>query len=66
MRIIADRDICIGAGNCVFAAPEVFDQANDGLVHVLDPSPAADLEPSVRDAVVRCPSGAISLPESES
>jgi ferredoxin len=59
MRIDADRDVCIGAGNCVLTAPEVFDQADDGLVDVLDPEPAPGLEQSVRDAVVRCPSGAL-------
>lgn len=63
MRVNADRDVCIGSGNCVFAAPDVFDQAGDGLVHLLDPEPAEKLEESVRDAVARCPSGAISLSE---
>ena len=32
MRVQADRDICIGAGMCVVAAQEVFDQDDDGLV----------------------------------
>jgi ferredoxin len=59
MRIEADRDVCIGAGNCVLAAPEVFDQAADGLVEVIDPAPAPSLEQAVRDAVARCPSGAL-------
>jgi ferredoxin len=66
MRITIDRDVCIGAGNCVFAAPEVFDQAGDGLVRLLDPDPPADLEQRVRDAVARCPSGAIAVPRPES
>jgi ferredoxin len=65
MRIIADRDICIGAGNCVLTAPEVFDQADDGLVEVLDPEPAPGLERSVRDAVERCPSGALTVGPAE-
>jgi ferredoxin len=63
MRVNADREVCIGAGNCVFAAPEVFDQAADGLVDVLDAKPPASLQESVRDAVARCPSGAISVSE---
>ena len=65
MRINADRDICIGAGNCVLTAPEVFDQADDGLVEVLDPEPAPGLERSVRDAVERCPSGALTVGPAE-
>lgn len=36
MKIIVDRDKCIGGGQCVVAAPEVFDQDDDGLVLVLD------------------------------
>ena len=63
MRIIADKDVCIGSGNCVFAAPEVFDQGDDGLVDVLEPVVAAGHEKVARDAVRRCPSGAISLSE---
>jgi ferredoxin len=59
MRINADRDVCIGSGNCVLTAPEVFDQADDGLVDLLDPDPAPGLRQSVRDAVARCPSGAL-------
>jgi ferredoxin len=59
MRIEADRDVCIGAGNCVLTAPEVFDQADDGLVEVIDPEPAPHLEQSARDAVARCPSSAL-------
>ncbi|HEU5160929.1 MAG TPA: ferredoxin [Streptosporangiaceae bacterium] len=60
MRVIADRDICIGAGNCVLTVPEVFDQDDDeGLVEVIDPDPAAGLRDKVREAVARCPSGAI-------
>jgi ferredoxin len=63
MRVNADRNICIGSGNCVLTAPEVFDQGEDGMVDLLDSHPGADREQIVRDAVTRCPSGAISLSE---
>lgn len=63
MRVGADRDVCIGAGNCVLTAPEVFDQDDDGLVDLLDPYPAAEHEQRVRNAIARCPSGAISETE---
>jgi ferredoxin len=57
MRISADRDVCVGAGQCVLAAPAVFDQDDDGLVVVNAPdSPDDD---AVRDAVHLCPAGAI-------
>jgi ferredoxin len=63
MKVAADRDVCIGSGNCVLVAPQVFDQDDDeGLVVVLttsevDPSDAG----AVRDAVAHCPSRALRL-----
>jgi ferredoxin len=65
MRVNADPDVCIGAGNCVLTAPEVFDQDDDGVVDLLDPNPAAAYEQRVRNAVARCPSGAISLSDAD-
>jgi ferredoxin len=61
MRIQADRDVCIGAGNCVLAAEDVFDQDDDAVVVVLTEHPSPDQEPAVRNAVAQCPSGALSL-----
>ncbi|MFF4769720.1 ferredoxin [Streptomyces sp. AM 3-1-1] len=61
-RVEARTEVCVGAGQCVLAAPEVFDQdEEDGLVRLLDARPAAALLPSVREARHRCPSGAITL-----
>jgi ferredoxin len=62
MKVTAHREVCIGSGNCVFSAPAVFDQDDDeGLVVVL----AAEVDPRdagpVRDAVARCPSGALRI-----
>lgn len=60
-RVLADRDRCVGAGNCVLTLPEVFDQDdNEGLVVVLDPEPPAETTDLVDRAVQLCPSGAIS------
>ena len=61
MKIHADRDVCIGAGNCVLAAEDVFDQDDDATVVVLVDEPSADQESRVRDAVAQCPSGALRL-----
>ncbi|MDX6281696.1 MAG: ferredoxin [Kribbellaceae bacterium] len=55
--ISADRDVCVGAGQCVLAAPAVFDQDDDGLVVVNAPDSTDD--DAVRDAVHLCPAGAI-------
>nr|WP_211176987.1 (4Fe-4S)-binding protein [Pseudonocardia acidicola] len=56
-----DREVCIGAGNCVLTAPDLFDQDDDGIVVPLVDDPAAVDPDGVRDAVDRCPSGALRL-----
>ncbi|WP_434739390.1 ferredoxin [Micromonospora sp. SH-82] len=61
MRVTANIDVCVGAGQCVHAAPTVFDQSDDGLVVLLTTDITdADAE-SVRTAVEWCPSGAVEL-----
>lgn len=60
-RVEADREVCIGSGNCVASLPEVFDQDEDGLVVLRVTSVDADREAQLRRAVLRCPSGAIRL-----
>ncbi|MGV0836316.1 ferredoxin [Mycolicibacterium thermoresistibile] len=63
MRVVADRDVCIQAGNCVMAAGAVFDQDDDGIVVVLVDEVPADEEANVRQAVDLCPSQALRLAE---
>lgn len=62
MRVEADRDACISAGNCVMTAGEIFDQDDDGIVVVLASADvsAAD-EAKVREAVTLCPASALRL-----
>jgi ferredoxin len=61
VRVSADRDVCISAGNCVMAADAVFDQDDDGIVVVLvDEVPAAE-EEHAREAVKLCPSQALRI-----
>lgn len=63
MRILADREVCIGAGVCVMSTEVVFDQDDDGLVVLLTDEVPADEEANVRKAVQLCPSGALALAE---
>lgn len=62
MQVIGDRQVCIGAGNCVFAAPDVFDQdEDDALVLVLQDEPGEDQHEAVEKAAAICPSGAVRI-----
>lgn len=62
MDIIVDYDRCEGHGECVIAAPEVFDLNDDGdEVIVLDDSPAEALRPKVEAAVKLCPVAALRI-----
>jgi len=66
MTIQADLESCIGAGLCVMAAPELFDQdPADGRVIVLVDEPAADQLSAVREAVGLCPTAALALRENQ-
>ncbi|WP_405581660.1 ferredoxin [Streptomyces sp. NBC_01190] len=62
MNISADTEKCCGAGQCVLAAPEVFDQReDDGVVIILDPSPGEEHRAGVEEAVQVCPAAALTL-----
>jgi ferredoxin len=64
VRVAADRDVCIGSGNCVFTAPAMFDQDDDeGLVVLLSADVDVQAAGAVRDAVAHCPSGALRIAE---
>ena len=61
-RIEARRATCIGSGQCVFAAPDTFDQDDDGIVLVLHESPESQEElAAARQAVQICPSRSLSI-----
>jgi ferredoxin len=62
MRIRVLRERCVGAGQCVLAAPRLFDQSDeDGTVVVLDETPSPEDEPAALAALGVCPSGTIRL-----
>ena len=64
MRVHADRDSCISAGQCVMSAPDVFDQdEDDGVVSVKVAAPPPELTDDVRRAAAMCPAMAITLTE---
>jgi ferredoxin len=62
MRVAVDQDKCVAAGQCVAAAPAVFDQRDeDGIVVLLKAAPDAAEEDDVRRAAGVCPALAIQL-----
>ena len=62
MKILIDEDRCVAAGQCVAAAPEVFDQRDeDGVVVLLAEEPSAELSEDVRQAAAVCPALAITV-----
>ncbi|MFF3542496.1 ferredoxin [Streptomyces platensis] len=64
MKILIDEGKCVGAGTCVLAAADVFDQRDeDGIVVLLDTDPPPALLPQVQDAAARCPALAIEVVE---
>jgi ferredoxin len=63
VRVEADRDVCIQAGNCVMVADAVFDQDDDGIVVVLVDEVPDDEQEHAREAVRLCPSQALRVVE---
>lgn len=61
MKISADREVCISAGNCVMAADAVFDQDEDGIVVLLVGDVPEGEEDHAREAVRLCPSQALRI-----
>ncbi len=64
MRVRADQNKCVGAGNCVALAPAVFDQnIETGIVELLDEYPPESERGNVEQAAEFCPAQAISIEE---
>ncbi|BDB44305.1 MULTISPECIES: ferredoxin [Mycobacterium] len=62
MKIIVDNDRCELHGECVMAAPEVFDIEDDKeWVTVLDANPGEHLRSAVEEAAMMCPVAAIRI-----
>jgi ferredoxin len=65
MHVEVDVPRCVASGQCVLIAPDVFDQReDDGLVVLLDESPASGLHDAVRESALVCPAAAIHVTES--
>ena len=65
-KVRVDEHKCIGAGQCVLTAPEIFDQRDDGIVILLDATPPPQLHGAARKAAKLCPALAITIEEASS
>jgi ferredoxin len=63
MDVEIDQDGCVAAGQCVLAAPEVFDQRDEDGVVVLLRRPSTEEYDATREAALLCPARAIQLNE---
>ena len=64
MKVVVDEEKCCAGGQCVLAAPEVFDQRDeDGIVVLLTGNPGPELHAGVREAAQICPAAAITVSE---
>jgi ferredoxin len=62
MRVLINQEKCCGAGQCVLAAPSIFDQRdNDGVVILLNENPPESARAEVEQAVRLCPAVAIRI-----
>ena len=59
MKVAAEREFCIQAGNCVMVAGEVFDQDDEGIVVVLTEEVTGESIEHARDAINLCPANAL-------
>lgn len=63
MKIVVEREECIGCGNCVDIAPDVFELDEEGLSKVVNPAGADD--DTIREAAESCPVDCIILSDDE-
>jgi ferredoxin len=64
LKLVIDLDRCGGTGQCVLTAPKVFDQSpENGKVFVLQDVNLEMEENAVREAILNCPTRALSLKE---
>jgi ferredoxin len=62
MKVTVDQDKCVSSGQCVLNASEIFDQRDDdGVVVLLNDSPAVDQTENARRAALACPALAIDI-----
>jgi len=63
MKVIVDRSLCVGIGNCVAVAPSVFKLDEENKAIVLDISSVS--EDKIMSAAESCPVNAIIIEDDQ-
>jgi ferredoxin len=62
MKVVVDFDSCAAHGDCVAAAPDIFDLGDDDeVVRVLQEEPGEELRAQAEAAADACPMFAITI-----
>lgn len=61
LRIVIDRDLCVGFADCVAEAPDAFDIDDEGIAVLTEPGKAGRVR--LLDACASCPVDAITVYE---
>jgi ferredoxin len=64
MQFIIAESECMSSGECVLAAPDVFELGDDGVAVVLPGAPAVDADRAAK-LVRNCPGAAVRLASAE-
>jgi len=65
-RVEADLDLCQGHAMCELEAPDYFQVPKRGKVEILDAEPPDEARDEIEQAVLACPTQALSIQNSES
>ena len=63
MKVVLNRDACIGCGACAALCEDIFEIDNEGLSKVKKAEVKDEEIELTRDAIESCPTGAIALEE---
>lgn len=63
MKVVVNRDNCIGCGACESIEPNVFQLDDEGISTVIEENIASANEENITDAVQSCPTSAIETNE---
>jgi ferredoxin len=65
VKVVVDFDVCESNAVCMGILPEVFEVRDDGYLYILDENPPEAMRAKLEEAVKSCPTGAISIVDSE-